>query len=170
MALGVLVPLALLSCIRDNFLGLLAAFALMIAGAVSLGVSTLLLDRGAISGLTWMILVGIGSYLAYVPYGTILFDRMIASTKVMGTAVFAIYVADALGYSGSVAVQLYKDLAAGEATRLAFFRSFTYALSAGAAALILASAVLILRSSRRDATRTTAPSPTAATPASSTER
>jgi len=170
VALGVLVPLALLSCIRDNFLGLLAAFALMIAGAVSLGVSTLLLDRGAISGLTWMILVGIGSYLAYVPYGTILFDRMIASTKVMGTAVFAIYVADALGYSGSVAVQLYKDLAAGEATRLAFFRSFTYALSAGAAALILASAVLILRSSRRDATRTTAPSPTAATPASSTER
>jgi len=45
-----------------------------------------------------------------------------------------------------VAVQLYKDLVAGEATRLAFFRSFTYALSAGAAGLILASAALILRS------------------------
>lgn len=58
--------------------------------------------------------------------------------------------ARSLGYTGSVAVQIYKDLVAGEATRLAFFRSFTYALSAGAAGLILASAALILRSCRAD--------------------
>ena len=148
VAFGVLVPLALLFCIRDNFRALLAAFTLMTAGAAALGVSTLLLDNGAISGLTWMILVGIGSYLAYVPYGSILFDRMIASTQVIGTAVFAIYVADSLGYTGSVAVQLYKDLVAAEATRLAFFRSFTYALSVGAATLVLISAVLILRRCR----------------------
>ncbi|MBT5319637.1 MAG: hypothetical protein HOL45_06990, partial [Chloroflexi bacterium] len=124
VAFGVLVPLALLFLIRDNFFGLLAAFALMISGALSLGVSTLLLDRGAISGLSWMILVGIGSYLAYVPYGSILFDRIIAQTHVIGTAVFAIYVADALGYTGSVAVLLFKDLVADEATRLDFLRSF----------------------------------------------
>ena len=42
---------------------------------------------------------------------------------------------------------LEKDLAAGETTRLAFFRLFTYALSVGATALILVSAVLILRRS-----------------------
>ena len=148
VAFGVLVPLALLFCIRDNFLGLLAAFSLMIAGALTMGVSTLLLDSGSLSGLTWMILVGVGSYMAYVPYGSILFDRMIATTHVVGTAVFAIYVADALGYTGSVGVQLYKDLVAGETTRLDFFRTFTYALSVGSAALILVSAVLILRSTR----------------------
>jgi MFS family permease len=145
VAFGVLVPLALLFLIRDNFIGLLAAFSLMLFGALSLGVSTLLLDRGAISGLSWMILVGIGSYLAYVPYGTILFDRMIAQTQVIGTAVFAIYVADALGYTGSVAVLLFKDLVVGDATRLDFFRSFTYLLSFGSAGLILVSAALILR-------------------------
>ena len=148
MAFGLLIPLASLFLIRDNFFGLLAAFSLMFAGAVSLWVSTLLLDRGAISGLTWMIAVGIGSYLAYVPFGSILFDRMIASTQVVGTAVFVIYVADALGYTGSVAVQLTKDLVVGETTRLAFFRSFTYLLSIGSSVLILASAVLILRSYR----------------------
>ena len=73
---------------------------------------------------------------------------MIASTHVIGTAVFAIYIGDALGYSGSVVIQLYKDLAASETTRLDFFRSFTYALSVGSAALILVSAVLILRRCR----------------------
>ena len=148
VAFGVLVPLALLFCIRDNFFGLLAALSLMIFGAVSLGVSTLLFDRGAINGLTWMILIGIGSYLAYVPYGSILFDRIIAKANVIGTAVFAIYVADALGYTGSVAILLFKDLVVGEATRLEFFRSFTYILSIGSAGLILASAFLILRSDR----------------------
>jgi MFS family permease len=146
VAFGVLVPLALLFLIRDNFFGLLAAFTLMISGSLSLGISTLLLDRGAINGLSWMILVGIGSYLAYVPYGSILFDRMIAQTHVIGTAVFAIYVADALGYTGSVAVLLFKDLVVGEATRLDFFRSFTYLLCVGSSGLILVSAALILRS------------------------
>ena len=145
VAFGVLVPLALLFLIRDNFFGLLAAFGLMILGTLSLGISTLLLDQGAISGLSWMILVGVGSYLAYVPYGSILFDRMIARAHVIGTAVFAIYVADALGYTGSMAVLLFKDLIAGEVTRLDFFRSFTYILCVGSSGLILASAILILR-------------------------
>lgn len=145
VAFGVLVPLALLFLIRDNFFGLLAAFGLMILGTLSLGISTLLLDHGAISGLSWMVLVGVGSYLAYVPYGSILFDRMIARAHVIGTAVFAIYVADALGYTGSMAVLLFKDLIAGEVTRLDFFRSFTYILCVGSSGLILASAILILR-------------------------
>jgi MFS family permease len=151
VAFGVLVPLALLYRIRDNFWGLTAAFALMVIGAVSMGVSTLLFERGSISGLTWMILVGIGSYLAYVPYGSILFDRMLASTHAVGTAVFAIYVADALGYTGSIGVQLTKDLAAGDTTRLEFFRSFTYMLSLGAALLIVMSAVMVLRRCRAPA-------------------
>jgi hypothetical protein len=148
VTLGVLIPLALLFCIRNNFWGLLAAFAMMFGGALSMAISTWLFDQGSISGLTWMVMVGIGSYLAYVPYGSILFDRIMASTRVLGTAVFAIYVADALGYTGSVVVQIYKDLAAGDATPLAFFRSFTYVLSIGSAMLILAGAVFILKSSR----------------------
>ena len=41
VAFGVLVPLALLFLIRNNFLGLLAAFSLMLFGALSLGVSTI---------------------------------------------------------------------------------------------------------------------------------
>ena len=73
---------------------------------------------------------------------------MIAQTHVIGTAVFAIYVADALGYTGSVAILLFKDLVAGESTRLEFFRSFTYLLSAGSAGLIMVSAALILRSGK----------------------
>ena len=59
-------------------------------------VSTLLLDAGQIDGLAWMILVGLGAYLAYVPFGSVLFDRRIAATGFVGTAVFAIYLTDAI--------------------------------------------------------------------------
>ena len=145
VAFGVLIPLAALTLIRNNRLGLAGAYAIMISGTIMMAGATFALDAGAIEGLTWMILVGLGAYLTYVPFGSVLFDRMIASTRVVGTAVFAIYVADALGYTGSVAVQLYKDLVAADSTRLDFFRGYTLFMSALGTLLLIASAVLILR-------------------------
>jgi hypothetical protein len=126
---GVLGALALLNLVREARMGLIAAFGVMAGGVALMGVSTLLLDAGAISGFWWMTLIGLGSYLAYVPYGSLLFDRLLASTKVVGTAVFAIYLADAIGYTGSVGVQLFKDLAQSGTSRLAFFKGFTYFMS-----------------------------------------
>src|SRR5205823_5106494 len=110
VAFGVIGALALLNLIKDNRRGLMAAFAIMGGGAALLSISTLLLQAGVINGFWWMTLTGLGSYLAYVPFGSVLFDRLIASTRVAGTAVFAIYVADAIGYTGSAGVQLFKDL------------------------------------------------------------
>lgn len=151
VTLGVLVALALLNLIRDNRRGLLGAFGIMMAGAALLGLSTLLLDAGAINGLWWMTLVGLGLYLAYVPYGSVLFDRLIASTGLVGTAVFAIYVADAVGYTGSVGVQLYKDLAHEEETRLGYFKGLTYFVSVFGFVMLAASCAYFLRQTRRGA-------------------
>lgn len=144
VAFGVMACLAALNVVQDNRRGLLAAYALMTGGLLLMGLATLMLDSHVIGGLTWMILIGLGSYLAYVPYGSVLFDRLIASTRIAGTAVFAIYLADAIGYSGSVAVQLYHDLAEPHVSRLAFFRGFTYLLSLIGAALLVASAAVFL--------------------------
>lgn len=82
--------LDVLNLIRNNLFGLIGAFVVMTGGCVLLGWGTLLYDAGKISGLQWMIMSGLGSYLAYVLYGSVLFDRLIASTRVMGTAVFVI--------------------------------------------------------------------------------
>ena len=103
---------------------------------------------GSHFGATWMILTGLGSYLVYVPFGSVLFDRLIATTGVAATAVFTIYVADALGYTGSVGVQLYRDLAESDATRLVFFRRFTYLMSVGALALLAFSLAYFLAKTR----------------------
>ncbi len=139
VAFGVVAALAMLNVIKNNRLGLLGAFAIMTAGAAMMGVGTLLFDAGRIGGLTWMVLCGLGSYLAYVPYGSVLFDRLIASTRAVGTAVFAIYVADSIGYGGAISVMLSKDLLAGDVSRLDFFRYLTYFMSLLGTVLLIAS-------------------------------
>ena len=129
VAVGVLVTLALLNALRRSRAGLIATFVVMGSGTAMLALSTLAMDAGWISGFVWMTLIGFGSYLAYVPYGSMLFERLMASSAIVGTAVFGIYMADAVGYTGSVAMLLFKDLVASEMTRLDFFKALTYVMA-----------------------------------------
>jgi hypothetical protein len=144
VAFGVVAALALLTLIKNNRMGLIGAFVIMTAGTLMMGLGTLAYDKGRIDGLTWMVFCGLGSYLAYVPYGSVLFDRLIASTRAVGTAVFAIYIADAIGYGGAITVLLSKDLLASDVSRLDFFRYFTYFMSILGTVLLMASCCYFL--------------------------
>ena len=145
VAFGVVASLALLNLIKDNRRGLIGAYTLMIVGLLLMGGSTLGLELGWVNGFWWMTLIGLGSYLAYVPYGSVLFDRLMATTKVTGTAVFAIYLADAIGYTGSVGIQLYKDLAHADISRLGFFKGYTWFMTGLGVVCLVASCFLIMR-------------------------
>lgn len=144
VAFGVLGALGLLFLIRNNRFGFIGAYIIMVTGLVILGAGTWMLDRGMIRGDVWVFLTGLGAYLAYVPFGSVLFDRLIAATRVMATAVFAIYVADAIGYTGSVGIQLFKDLFAGGSSRLDFFRDLTYVMCGIGVVLMIASLLYFL--------------------------
>ena len=153
VAFGVLVPLALLFLIRNNRWGLIGTYGIMLSGVLILGGSTWLLEQGLMNGFWWMTAVGLGAYLAYVPYGSVLFDRLIAQGHVLGTAVFAIYIMDALGYTGSVAVQIVRDVfyASGKkpnVARLEFFIDFSYLMAAIGLVLFLISLLYFLARTR----------------------
>jgi hypothetical protein len=122
---GVLIALAFLVKIKDNFMALKIVHGVMIFGVGLLGVSTFMFELELISGAVWMMLVGFGAYLAYVPYGCILFDRLIATVGSVGTAGFLIYLADSFGYAGSIAVNLYKNYGSALSWK-SFFISFNY--------------------------------------------
>lgn len=145
IAFGVMLVMALLFTIRNNRMGLAATYLVMVSGIAVMGGSTWFHDQRLISGETWMILTGLGVYLAYVPFGSVLFDRTIAVTRFAGTAVFAIYVADALGYTGSAVLQLARDLFSLGSSRVEFFRDFTYAIAIGGVPLILLAMTYFLR-------------------------
>ena len=144
----VLVLMSSLSIVRERRRGLAAVFLVMTSGLALVGAATLGLDRAWLSGQAWMICVGLGVYLAYVPFSSFLFDRIMAATRFGGTAVFAVSLADAVGYTGSVGTQLYKDLLASESSRLGFFKTFSYGLSTGGGLLLVLAALYFLHQSR----------------------
>jgi hypothetical protein len=150
--------LAALNLFRNHRHGLIAVFVVMAFGLLLMAGATIMLDTGLLRGreLWWMVLVGLGSYLAYVPFGTALFERIIASTHFRGNAVFAIYIADSIGYTGSIALQVYKDLFQSDMNRFEFFHAFTYAFSVLGTGLLMASCIYFLpKTHRRQETQRT---------------
>ena len=148
IALAVLASLALVFFIKDNRRAMQTIFTVITLGVLTVGLATYLRQQGLISGYWWMFAIGLGSYLAYVPYGSVLFDRLMASTRATGTAVFAIYIADALGYTGSVAIQIFNDLFAVELSHLAFLEQLCYVVSAiGSVCIILGGAYFLQQQS-----------------------
>jgi len=141
VAAGSLLAVALLMGIRSNRAALMAIHAIMLAGAALIAGSTLLFQAGLIGPVTWMISVGLGLYIGYVPYNCVLFDRLIAAVGSVATAGFLIYVADAFGYLGSVGLLLYKNFGQAKLSWLEFFIGFSYVSAALCAALFTATAL-----------------------------
>lgn len=148
VALLVTLGLGALILVQNHRHGLAAIYTSMLVGMALIFVSTSMIFAGMIPGITWMVLVGLGSYLAYVPFNAVLFERLVA-LRGAGSAVFGIYLADSLGYTGSIGVQLYKDLGAESLDRLTFFQHFSFALSLGGTCCLVVSGLAILIGNRK---------------------
>jgi hypothetical protein len=137
--LGVVLALALLNLVRNHRRAIAAVYGVVVAGFALVAAATLAFQAGRIGALAWMALNGVGLYLAYVPFNALLFERLVAAARFPGTSVFAIQLADGVGYTGSVLVQLTRDLLFGHLDRLAFFQPFAYVVSVSGIGLMVAS-------------------------------
>ena len=111
LATGIIVLAAIgsLSLIRNNIRAFWATQWLIALGIMLSGFSTLLYQLHVISPFWWILLLGMGLFLAYIPIQVALFERMIALFKIKSNAGFFIYICDAIGYLGSVGLLLYKE-------------------------------------------------------------
>lgn len=108
VGLGVLAALAGLWWIRDHWRALGTYHVLISLGAILVGGATLAFQRGWLGPTAWMVLTGLGGYLGYVPFNSVLFDRLLAATRQAGTAAFLIQVADSVGYLASASLYLQR--------------------------------------------------------------
>ena len=129
VSLAVLLVMGSLMLIRNNQTALLTNHLIIILGMMLLGLATLLFEQHWITAPTWMILIGLGLYLGYVPFNCIFFDRLIAAFQYSGTVGFIMYVADSFGYLGSVCVLFLKEFGLPGFSWMNFFISTGYFIS-----------------------------------------
>jgi hypothetical protein len=137
IAVSVLVLIASMIYINNNKLAFQISQLIILAGFILCGLSTFLFMQQLISGYVWIVLVGLGLYMGYIPFNCILFDRMIASFKIKGNVGYFMYLVDSFGYLATVFVIIAKG-------SLGISISWTYFYSHGVLALsILGSLISI---------------------------
>jgi len=104
VALGVLIANGGAVLISDNRRAFLVSLATCGLGLCLLPVALLGHSGGLFSTFDFMVLIGLGLYLPYVAVHTTVFERLLAITREHGNLGFLMYVADAVGYLGYVAV------------------------------------------------------------------
>src|SRR5690606_4479006 len=97
-------------------------------------------QQGNIEGQTWMIMHSTCVYLAYIPFNCLLFDRLLAAVEDKANAGFLIYMADSMGYAGSVGIMLYKQFFDVDLSWSNFMIQSSYFISEVGAGLVAMSA------------------------------
>ncbi len=145
----VLAAMSLLILIRHNLKAFMVIHLMIIGGCVLIGAGTALFVAGLIEVKVWMTLAGLGLYMGYVPYNAVFFERLLASFHYKGNVGFLIYVADSMGYLGSVSVLLVKELGQPDISWGIFFKTsiLTVAVVGGICASL--SLLYFLREARK---------------------
>ncbi|KID55829.1 hypothetical protein JF50_15870 [Pseudoalteromonas luteoviolacea] len=110
IALIVLVIIALLKLVKNNHTAMIINHLLICLGFVITLISSLAYEHNKLGPINWMIFNGIGLYLAYVPFTTSLFERLIATFNRPANVGFLTYLADSFGYLGTVGVMVYQSV------------------------------------------------------------
>jgi hypothetical protein len=137
VGVSITVLVGLLFVMQDNRKALWVNLLFVGVGAVLIITATWLIERQQLSPVAWMTLVGLGVYLAYVPYNCTLFERLIAVVQQRSNVGFVLYMADFAGYMGSVAIVLYKNFGTGNISWLRFYTQMAYVLPLVSVVLLL---------------------------------
>lgn len=109
-SLIILLMISMMVLIRKNIKAFRIVHIAILSGFLLAGISSALFVSGSLNGAIWMQLVGLGLYMAYIPFNCIFFERLIATFRIAGNVGFLIYIADAFGYLGSISVMLTKEV------------------------------------------------------------
>lgn len=141
IAVFVLIMLGLMMFIKNNRNAFFLYHYIIIVAMLMIGLATFMLQYNAIDPALWMILMGLGLYIGYVPFGSIFFDRMLAAFRYVGNAGFMIYVIDAFGYLASVLILFYKNFGQPDISWLNFFIYSSYVLAGTGLVCLIASLI-----------------------------
>ncbi len=135
--------------VQDNFRAFRLTLFIMLAGFVLALVVTLLYKNQQVAVFAWMTGVGLGLYMVYIPFNSILFDRFIAAFRFSGNVGFLIYLADSFGYLGSVGVLFTKTLFSVQLNWLTFYTNLVVGVAVCGIVGVVVSLVYFVKKHRK---------------------
>lgn len=81
----------------------------IILGCLLITFSTKSFLQNYTSPFWWVVISGLGVYMAYIPFNSVLFERLLAVLKEKANVGFLFYLADFCGYLGSILVLIYQN-------------------------------------------------------------
>jgi MFS family permease len=129
ITLIVLAVIGSMTFIKNNFRALMLSHVFIGIGFLMAGICTWFFTQQQLSPIVWMTTVGLGLYLVYIPFNSVVFERLIATFRYTGNVGFLIYVADSFGYVGSVGVLLSKEIFKVKLNWVTFFSNSVMWLS-----------------------------------------
>jgi hypothetical protein len=137
VAAGVMVLFGAVVVIADHRRAFFTALGLA-GGGFALVVAALVgLQAGWLSPFAFMVVNGLGLYLPYIAVHTTVFERLIALTRDRGNIGYLMYLVDAFGYLGYVAVLLAKNAAGSPGDFLPFFLTLSWVIAGAGLALLV---------------------------------
>jgi hypothetical protein len=139
VALGVLAVNGLVVLVRDNRRAFFLGLGTSLAGLVLVGGTLWAQAADRIGAFSFMVFLGFGLYVPYVAVHTTVFERLIAMTRDRANIGFLMYLADAFGYLGYVAVMVGKNFWKVEGNVLSLFTATAWIVTvAGTVSLLVA--------------------------------
>jgi hypothetical protein len=119
------VAIALVYCmlvfIKDEKKGLMSLFYIMFTGGLIILVIGFMQSVFENYAVAWIVTLGVGLYLSYVPPGALLYDKLVGATKINYTSVFLVYISELVGTSVSLLVILLKSLVFTDVSFVQYF-------------------------------------------------
>jgi hypothetical protein len=146
----VLIAMSLLVLVKNHIKAFKLIHWSILLGCLLAGTGTVLFNLGIINPVIWMTMVALGLYLGYIPYNAIFFERMIAVFKTKSNVGFMMYVADAMGYLGSISVLLFREFSQTKISWGHFFKEAVLMVSIFGAICVLCSLIYFSRKSKTE--------------------
>lgn len=134
---------ALLTFCKKNFQALLILMLFVIAGCLTITYVATFHQVLNLSPITWLFIISLSLYVAYLTFQTIFFDRFIACFKIKGNVGFFIAMIDFIGYTGTVTLLFSKELLQIETDWFVLFNQMA-AIVGGTCSVLFTCALLLL--------------------------
>ena len=144
-----LFSLGLVSFIRSNIKALFSIIFIVMGGFILIGMGSILFQGNHISGFYWVVITGLGLYMAFIPFNALLFERMIATFQYSSNIGYVMYLADAFGYLSSIGVLGLKNILSPSDSWADFFLSSSYYVSVAGVVIMIASSIWFQRKYNR---------------------